>query len=110
VITAAAASIIAGNFEKFCVMEQRGFVSMALEVPEAPGEFWRGYAQAVAAFNQAFDEHQTARIAYMADLQAQTRTAALALDKKHDDLMKNFLALKPWIMKAREELANSGNT
>ena len=104
-----APDLVAGNFEKFCVMEQRGFVSMAFEVPpqETPEGFWREYAEALTAFNRAFEEHEALRSAYLSDIQAQTRAAAVALDNKHDDLTELFLALKPWILKSREEISNS---
>ena len=101
------AKLIERNFEKFCVMEQRGFFTMKFEIPASVPPSLRPYVDMLKAFNQDFDDHQSCQVAYAAGFQNKTRAAALVLDEKHDAVREKFLSLKPWMMKVKETLEYS---
>ena len=98
------AKLIERNFEKFCVMEQRGFFTMKFEIPASVPPSLKLYADMLKAFNQDLDDHQSCQAAYTAGFEGRTRETALILDEKHEAVRERFIALKPWVMKVNETL------
>ena len=92
---------MARNLQRVQVMEQRQIVSRKMDLATTvPPEFER-YAQAVRAFNAAFDEHQRFQAEYASSMDHKTRANALILDRKYETMMAAFNALKPQIILAQ---------
>ena len=89
------------NFERACVMEQRGFITMKLDrLGDVPEEL-RGYARAVDVFNAAFDDHKDFEAFYSSGLDKRTRANALILDQKHETLREKFLDVRRVLFRIR---------
>lgn len=89
------------NFERVCVMDQRQFITMKLDLYEDLPEELAEYAGAVAAFNAAFDAHKSFEMFYTADMAHKTRENALLLDQKNDDLREKFLHVRRILFRIR---------
>ena len=89
------------NFERVCVMDQRGFITMKLDRQGDEPEVFLEYAQAVEVFNRTFDDHKAFEAFYSSALDHKTRANALILDEKHDILKEKFLDVRRVLFRIR---------
>ena len=89
------------NFERVCVMAQRGFITLKLDRQGDVPEAFLEYARGVEAFNIAFDDHKVFEAFYSSALDHKTRANALILDEKHDILKEKFLDVRRVLFRIR---------
>ena len=93
---------MARNLQCVQVMEQRRIVSRKMDLATTVPPGFERYAQVVRAFNTAFDEHQRFQAEYASNMDHKTRANALILDRKYENMMAAFNALKPQIILAQQ--------